>query len=52
MGVRTAQVGERVSKLKLTLFTLNNVDAPIAAKLTSMQKDFAGSELNNIPCTH
>jgi hypothetical protein len=50
-GVHTAQVGERASKLKATIFMLNGVDAATAAKLTAMQKDFAGSELNNVPCT-
>lgn len=49
-GVRTAQVGERASKLKATLFMLNRVDAATEVKLTAMQKDFAGSELNNVPC--
>jgi SPOR domain len=50
-GVHTAQVGERASKLKATIFMLNGVDAATGAKLTAMQKDFAGSELNNVPCT-
>jgi hypothetical protein len=49
-GVHTAQVGERASKLKATLFMLNRVDAVTEVKLTAMQKDFAGSELNNVPC--
>jgi hypothetical protein len=49
-GVRTAQVGERASKLKATIFMLNRVDAATEVKLTAMQKDFAGSELNNVPC--
>ena len=49
-GVRTARVGERASKLKATLFMLNRVDAATEVKLTAMQKDFAGSELNNVPC--
>ncbi len=49
-GVRTARVGERASKLKATLFMLNGVDAATEFKLTAMQKDFAGSELNKVPC--
>jgi len=49
-GVRTPQVGERASKLKATIFMLNRVDAATEVKLTAMQKDFAGSELNNVPC--
>jgi sporulation related protein len=50
-GVHTAKVGERASKLKMTIFKLNRIDAPTVAKLTAMQKDFAGSELKNVPCT-
>jgi len=50
-GVRTAKAGERASKLKTTIFKLNRIDAPAVAKLTAMQKDFAGSELKNVPCT-
>jgi hypothetical protein len=50
-GVHTAKVGERASKLKTTIFKLNRIDAPTVAKLTAMQKDFSGSELNNVPCT-
>lgn len=49
-GVHTAQAGERASKLKATLFMLNRVDAATEVKLTAMQKDFAGSELNKVPC--
>jgi hypothetical protein len=49
-GVHTAQVGERASKLKTTLFMLSGADAAIEAKLTAMQRDFAGSELINVPC--
>jgi len=50
-GVRTAKVGERASKLKAIIFRLNRIDAATEAKLTAMQKDFAGSELKNVPCT-
>jgi hypothetical protein len=50
-GVHTAKAGERSSKLKTTIFRLNRIDAPTVAKLTAMQKDFAGSELKNVPCT-
>jgi hypothetical protein len=51
-GVRTAKVGERASKLKATIFRLNRIEAATEAKLTVMQKDFAGSELKNVPCAH
>ncbi len=50
-GVRSAKVGEHASKLKATAFILNGVDAATADRLTEMQKDFAGSELNKVPCT-
>ena len=49
-GVRTAKVGERASKLRTTVFMLNKVDAGTEIKLKAMQKDFAGSELNHVPC--
>jgi hypothetical protein len=51
-GVHSAKVGERASKLKATIFRLNRIDAATGAKLMAMQKDFAGSELKNVPCTH
>jgi len=49
-GVRSAQIGERASKLKVTLFVLNGLDAKTGAELARIQKDFAGSELKDIPC--
>jgi hypothetical protein len=49
-GVRTAQVGERTSKVKATMFMLDRVDAATVDRLAAMQKDFAGSELNHVPC--
>jgi hypothetical protein len=49
-GVRTARVGERASKLKTTVFMLNEVDAATQTKLKEMQKDFPGSELNYVSC--
>jgi len=48
--VRSAQIGERASKLKTTLFVLDRLDAKAAASIAEMQKDFAGSELKNVPC--
>jgi cell division septation protein DedD len=51
-GVRTAKIGERASKLKATVFLLNKVDATIEARLAVIQKDFAGTELKKVPCTH
>jgi hypothetical protein len=51
MGVHSAKVGERASKLKAIIFRLNRIDAATEAKLTALQKDFAGSELKKVPCT-
>lgn len=50
--VRSAQVGERPSKFKTTIFVLDGLDAATESKLAAMQKDFPGSELKNIPCAH
>lgn len=49
-GVRTAQVGERASKFKMTLFALDGVDAATEAKLAVIQKNFTGSEIRKAPC--
>lgn len=49
-GVRSAQTGERASKLKTTIFVLNKVDAATESKLTALQKDFSGSELKKVSC--
>ena len=51
-GVKTAQVGERASKLKFTVFVLKNLDAPSMAQLSTLQKDYAGSELKPMACNH
>src|SRR5574340_356650 len=48
--VRTAQLGERASQLKVTIFMLNGLDAKAAADLAAIHKDFAGSELKDTPC--
>lgn len=50
-GVSSARIGERASKLKTTMFVLNNVDTSIEGKLTAAKKDFPGSELKSTPCT-
>ena len=48
--VRSARIGERASKLKVTIFMLNGLDTAIVRNLAEMQKDFAGSELKDVPC--
>ena len=49
-GVHTAKVGERVSNFKETIFMLNGLDPGTVVKLTELQKDFPGSDLNVVPC--
>lgn len=48
--VRSAQIGERTGKFKVTVFVLNGLDAATGSKLTALQKDFAGSELKSVSC--
>ncbi|MDX8385797.1 MAG: SPOR domain-containing protein [Gallionella sp.] len=50
-GVRSAKMGERASKLISTQFLLNGIHLEIKDKLIGLQKDFNGSELNDVPCT-
>jgi hypothetical protein len=50
--VRSAHIGERASKLKATVFVLNELDDATVGKLAALQKDFAGSELKNISCAN
>ncbi|HCI13363.1 MAG: hypothetical protein A2063_10790 [Gallionellales bacterium GWA2_60_142] len=52
MDVRSAQVGERSSRLKATVFALNGLDAATAERLAAMQKDFPDSELKQVSCMH
>jgi hypothetical protein len=49
-NVRSAQLGKRNSKFKVTIFKLNGVGILTEVKLASIQKDFAGSELKRVPC--
>ncbi|HUX90321.1 MAG TPA: SPOR domain-containing protein [Gallionellaceae bacterium] len=49
-GVRTAMVGERKRKLKFTVYQLRNLDAEAVAHLSTLQKEFAYSELKTVAC--
>lgn len=49
-NVSSAQMGERSSKTRATLFMINNLDADMSAKLTLLQKNFSGSELKPASC--
>lgn len=48
--VRSAQVGERSSRLKVTMFVLNGLDAATAGRLAALHGDFPGSELREVSC--
>lgn len=50
-GVRSALVGERESKLKFTVFALNQPAPDVLARLRAAHKDFPGSELKEAACT-
>jgi hypothetical protein len=50
LGVRTAMVGERKSKLKFTVFVLKHIDAQQAAHLTNLRKGYENSELKKVEC--
>ena len=49
-GVKSATVGERASKLVLTVFALKNPDTESVAKMVELQGDFPGSELKAVAC--
>lgn len=50
--VRTAKVGERVSKLKYTVFVIKDLDSGTADKLDALQKEFPDSELKLSACSN
>ena len=49
-GVRSAQVGERGSKLKINVLRFDEVDSATAAKLNELQPSFATQELKSVQC--
>mgnify|MGYP001342183611 CR=1 FL=1 len=49
-GVRSAQMGERGSKLKVSILRFNDADAATEVQLTELQQTFTGSELKNVQC--
>lgn len=49
-GITTPVVGERMSKLKFTLFVLKNPDAALIDKMTKLHGEFEGSELRSATC--
>ena len=50
-GIKSAQVGERLTKLKFTVFILKELDAPEVEKIKSLQIQFPGSQLKAMPCS-
>ena len=50
-GIKTAQVGERLTKLKFTVFMLKELDATEVEKIKSLQIQFPGSQLKAMPCS-
>lgn len=49
-GITTPVVGERMSKLKFTVFVLKNPDATLIEKMTKLHGEFEGSELRSATC--
>ena len=49
-GIRTAEAGERASKLKFTVFVLKNPDAATMEKMAELHNEFDGSELHSVAC--
>lgn len=50
--VRTAKLGDRVSKLKYTVFDISDLDSGTADKLNALQKEFPESELKLSACNN
>ncbi len=50
-GVRSAEFGERVSKLKFTVFVMKGIETGTADKLNALQKGFPDSELKVSACS-
>jgi SPOR domain len=48
--VRSAKLGERLSKLKYTVFDIKDIDSGIADKLNALQKEFPESRLKVSAC--
>lgn len=49
-GINNAKIGEKVSKINVTRFVFDGLDAKASQDLANIQKDFPGSELNEAPC--
>ncbi|RFC31108.1 MAG: hypothetical protein DID91_2727704421 [Candidatus Nitrotoga sp. MKT] len=49
-GVKTAMMGELMSKFKLTVFVLKSPDVVTIEKMVTLQKEFAGSAVHLVAC--
>ncbi len=49
-GVKTAVMGELMSKFKLTVFVLKSPDAAAIEKMVTLQKEFDGSAVHLVAC--
>ncbi|CAH1077711.1 SPOR domain-containing protein [Candidatus Nitrotoga sp. 1052] len=49
-GVKSAVMGELMSKFKLTVFVLKSPDAAAIEKMVTLQKEFAGSAVHLVAC--
>lgn len=50
LGVKSAMVGERASKLKFTVFELDHLDGALSARLAILHKDYPESDLKLVSC--
>ena len=49
-GVKTAMMGELMSKFKLTVFVLKSPDSAAIEKMVTLQKEFDGSAVHLVAC--
>ena len=49
-GIKSAVMGERQTRLKFTVFVLNNPEADTLTRLTEWQKGFTGIEMKSVAC--
>ena len=49
-GVKTAVMGELMSKFKLTVFVLKSPDVAAIEKMVTLQKEFSGSAVHLVAC--
>lgn len=49
-GIKTPVIGERMTKLKFTVFVIHNPDAAAIEKISELHRTFDGSELRPVDC--